>query len=62
MSPTPTNTDRQYTKISAKAEAYQFKADTLEELLTQCGYEGEALDTALALYPALQRAGQGRLR
>ena len=42
----PNYTDRQYTKISAKAEAYQFKADTLEELLTQCGYEGEALDTA----------------
>ena len=31
----PNFSDRQYTKISAKAEAYQFKADTLEELLTQ---------------------------
>lgn len=35
----PNYTDRQYTKISAKAEAYQFKADTLEDLLTQCGFE-----------------------
>ena len=46
----PNYTDRQYTKSSAKAEAYHFKADTLEELLTQCGYEGEALDTAGLLY------------
>ena len=56
----PNYTDRQYTKISAKAEAYQFKADTLEELLTQCGYEGEALDTALASiqrYNELAKAG-----
>ena len=44
----PNYTDRQYTKISAKAEAYQFKADTLEDLLTQCGFEGDALDNALA--------------
>ena len=56
----PNYTDRQYTKISAKAEAYQFKADTLEELLTQCGYESEALDTALASiqrYNELAKAG-----
>lgn len=44
----PNFSDRQYTKISAKAEAYQFKADTLEELLTQCGFAGEELDRALA--------------
>ena len=60
----PNYTDRQYTKISAKAEAYQFKADTLEELLTQCGYEGEALDTALAsirrCYNELAKAGSVR--
>ena len=31
----PNYTDRQYTKISAKAEAYQFKADTLEELVAK---------------------------
>ena len=44
----PNFSDRQYTKISAKADAYQFTADTLEDLLTQCGFEGEALETALA--------------
>ena len=31
----PNYTDRQYTKISAKAEAYQFKADTLEDLVAK---------------------------
>ena len=56
----PNYTDRQYTKISAKAEAYQFKADTLEDLLTQCGFEGDALDNALASverYNELAKAG-----
>ena len=56
----PNFSDRQYTKISAKAEAYQFKADTLEDLLTQCGFEGQALDNALASiqrYNELCRAG-----
>ncbi|MEI3312719.1 MAG: FAD-binding protein [Faecalibacterium prausnitzii] len=58
--PNPNYTDRQYTKISAKAEAYQFKADTLEDLLTQCGFEGDALDNALASverYNELAKAG-----
>jgi uncharacterized protein with FMN-binding domain len=44
----PNYTDRQYTKVSAKANAYTYTADTLEDLLKQCGYEGDALDTALA--------------
>lgn len=44
----PNYTDRQYTKVSEKAEAYQFKGDTIEELLKNIGYTGEALETALA--------------
>ena len=56
----PNYTDRQYTKASAKAEAYSFKADTLEELLVQCGFEGDTLKTALESiehYNDLCRAG-----
>lgn len=41
-------TDRQYTKVSEKAEAFQFKGETIEELLTAMGFEGEALETAQA--------------
>lgn len=44
----PNFNDRQYTKVSAKAEAYTYKADTIDELLAQCGFEGEALETAKA--------------
>ena len=44
----PNFNDRQYTKVSAKAEAYTYKADTIDELLNQCGFEGEALETAKA--------------
>ena len=54
----PNFTDRQYTKVSAKANAYNFKADTLDELFAQLGYTGEALENARergALQPALPR-------
>lgn len=44
----PNFTDRQYTKISAKANAYNLKADTLDELFAQLGYTGEALENARA--------------
>ena len=44
----PNFTDRQYTKVSAKANAYNFKADTLDELFAQLGYTGEALENARA--------------
>ena len=44
----PNFTDRQYTKVSAKANAYNFKADTLEELFDQLGYTGQALENAKA--------------
>lgn len=44
----PNFSDRQYTKVSAKAEAYNFKADTIDELLAQIGYEGAALENAKA--------------
>ena len=56
----PNFNDRQYTKASAKAEAYDFKADTIEDLLAQCGFEGEALETAKASierYNELAKAG-----
>lgn len=42
----PNFSDRQYTKVSAKENAYNFKADTLEELFAQLGYTGEALENA----------------
>ena len=45
MSPTPNYTDRQ----CRSGKGRQFKADTLEDLLTQCGFEGDALDNALAV-------------
>jgi hypothetical protein len=48
MSPTRNYTDGQYSKISAKAEAYQFKVDTLEDLMIHCVLEDDALDNALA--------------
>ena len=54
-------TDRQYTKVSEKAEAFQFKGETIEELLKNMGFEGQALDTALASiqrYNDLARAGK----
>ena len=44
----PNYSDRQYTKLSAKEGSWDYEADTIEELLTQIGYEGEALETALA--------------
>lgn len=44
----PNFSDRQYTKVSAKENAYNFKADTLEELFAQLGYTGEALENARA--------------
>ena len=44
----PNYSDRQYTKISAKEGSWDYEADTIEDLLTQIGYEGEALETALA--------------
>ncbi len=42
----PNFTDRQYTKVSAKENAYTVKADTLDDLLAQLGFEGETLKTA----------------
>ncbi len=47
-SSTPNYTDRQYTKVSEKAKAFTAKADTLEDLFTQLGYQGENLKKALA--------------
>ncbi len=44
----PNYTDRQYTKASAKAEAYEFTGETIEELLQNIGYEGEYLEKAKA--------------
>ena len=46
----PNFADRQYTKISAKEKegAYDFKADTIEGLLKQIGYEGKSYEKALA--------------
>ncbi len=44
----PNFTDRQYTKVSAKANSFNFKGDTIEELLVNIGYEGEALEKAKA--------------
>lgn len=44
----PNYSDRQYTKISAKEGSWDYEADTIEDLLIQIGYEGEALETALA--------------
>lgn len=44
----PNFSDRQYTKLSAKEGSWDYEADTIEGLLTQIGYEGEALETALA--------------
>lgn len=57
----PNFADRQYTKVSAKAEAYLAKGDTLEELLTNLGFEGENLQRALQTierYNELARAGK----
>ena len=56
----PNFNDRQYTKVSAKAEAYQFKGETIDELLANIGFEGEALETAKASierYNELAKAG-----
>jgi len=44
----PNFTDRQYTKVSAKAEAYEFTGETIEELLQNIGFEGEYLEHAKA--------------
>ncbi len=44
----PNYSDRQYTKVSAKEGSWDYEADTIEGLLEQIGYEGEALETALA--------------
>ena len=54
------NSDSQYTKVSAKADAYDFKGDTIEDLLVQCGFEGDALENAKASverYNELAKAG-----
>ena len=56
----PNFNDRQYTKVSAKAEAYQFTGETIDELLANMGFEGEALETAKASierYNELAKAG-----
>lgn len=44
----PNYTDRQYTKVSAKADAYTATGETIEELLQNLGFEGEYLETAEA--------------
>lgn len=44
----PNFADRQYTKVSAKENAYSFKADTLDELFALLGLEGDALANAKA--------------
>lgn len=44
----PNFNDRQYTKASAKANSFNYKADTIDELLAQMGFEGETLETAKA--------------
>ena len=57
----PNYTDRQYTKVSEKAEAFQFKGETIEELLKNMGFEGQALETALATiqrYNELAKSGK----
>ena len=58
----PNFSDRQYTKISAKEQegSYDFKADTIEDLLKQIGYEGKYYEKALASikrYNELARKG-----
>ena len=56
----PNYTDRQYTKVSAKEGAYTATGDTLEELFENLGFEGDALETALASverYNELAEAG-----
>ena len=56
----PNFNDRQYTKVSAKAEAYDATGETIEELLTNLGFEGEYLETAKASierYNELAKAG-----
>lgn len=56
----PNFTDRQYTKVSAKENAYTVKADTLDDLLAQLGFEGETLKTAkesIERYNELCKAG-----
>ena len=56
----PNFTDRQYTKVSAKAEAYQFTGETIDELLENMGFEGDALETAkksIERYNELAKAG-----
>ncbi len=57
----PNYTDRQFTKISEKAEAFQFKGETIEELLKNMGFSGKELETALATierYNELAKAGK----
>ena len=57
----PNYTDRQYTKVSEKAEAFTAKGDTIEELLTNLGFSGDALETAkasIARYNELAKAGK----
>lgn len=56
----PNYGDRQYTKVSAKAESFSFKADTIDDLLAQMGFTGTALSKAKASierYNALAKAG-----
>lgn len=58
----PNFTDRQYTKISAKKpESFTAQGNSLEELLTNLGFEGEYLKNALASierYNKLAKAGK----
>ena len=44
----PNYTDRQYTKVSAKKDSFKYTGETIDELLTNMGFEGEAFDTAKA--------------
>lgn len=57
----PNYEDRQYTKPSAKAEAYTATGETIDELLENLGFEGDALERAKATierYNELAKAGK----
>lgn len=58
----PNYTDRQYTKVSEKADARGVvTGETIEELLTNLGFSGEAMETAKASierYNELAKAGK----
>ena len=44
----PNSTDRQYCKVSDKAKAHAYEGATIDELLVNIGFEGEALEKAKA--------------